>query len=103
MNMGANAGQYATDHGTNETTPHVLARSPGIIKRQGQGAKGEAPGELHPWRLTKSEALLKWWLFGLTWNLTSHEHAEVAELADALRSGRSDPCGHVGSTPTFGT
>jgi hypothetical protein len=30
-------------------------------------------------------------------------NAEVAELADALRSGRSDPCGHVGSTPTFGT
>ena len=28
--------------------------------------------------------------------------AEVAELADALRSGRSDPCGHVGSIPTFG-
>ena len=29
--------------------------------------------------------------------------AEVAELADALRSGRSEPCAHVGSTPTFGT
>ena len=29
--------------------------------------------------------------------------AEVAELADALRSGRSDLYGRVGSTPTFGT
>jgi hypothetical protein len=28
--------------------------------------------------------------------------AEVAELADALRSGRSEPCAHVGSIPTFG-
>ena len=31
------------------------------------------------------------------------EEAEVAELADALRSGRSDLYGRVGSTPTFGT
>ena len=31
------------------------------------------------------------------------QHAEVAELADALRSGRSDLYGRVGSTPTFGT
>ncbi len=30
-------------------------------------------------------------------------HAEVAELADALRSGRSSLYGSVGSTPTFGT
>ena len=30
------------------------------------------------------------------------EEAEVAELADALRSGRSDLDGRVGSTPTFG-
>jgi hypothetical protein len=29
--------------------------------------------------------------------------AEVAELADALRSGRSELYAHVGSTPTFGT
>jgi hypothetical protein len=29
--------------------------------------------------------------------------AEVAELADALRSGRSSHYGSVGSTPTFGT
>ena len=29
--------------------------------------------------------------------------AEVAELADALRSGRSGLYAHVGSTPTFGT
>ena len=31
------------------------------------------------------------------------QEAEVAELADALRSGRSDLYGRVGSTPTFGT
>ncbi len=30
-------------------------------------------------------------------------HAEVAEQADALRSGRSGLYAHVGSTPTFGT
>ncbi len=30
-------------------------------------------------------------------------HAEVAEQADALRSGRSSLHGSVGSTPTFGT
>ena len=30
-------------------------------------------------------------------------HAEVAEQADALRSGRSELYAHVGSTPTFGT
>ena len=30
-------------------------------------------------------------------------HAEVAEQADALRSGRSSLYGSVGSTPTFGT
>jgi hypothetical protein len=30
-------------------------------------------------------------------------HAEVAELADALRSGRSELNAHVGSNPTFGT
>ena len=35
-------------------------------------------------------------------NFTLHERAEVAELADALRSGRSVPCGHMGSTPIFG-
>ena len=29
--------------------------------------------------------------------------AEVAEQADALRSGRSSHSGSVGSTPTFGT
>ena len=29
--------------------------------------------------------------------------AEVAEQADALRSGRSGIYSHVGSTPTFGT
>ncbi len=29
--------------------------------------------------------------------------AEVAELADALRSGRSELYAHVGSSPTFGT
>ncbi len=29
-------------------------------------------------------------------------HAEVAELADALRSGRSEHFAHVGSNPTFG-
>jgi hypothetical protein len=29
--------------------------------------------------------------------------AEVAELADALRSGRSGRYAHVGSSPTFGT
>ena len=29
--------------------------------------------------------------------------AEVAELADALRSGRSELNAHVGSNPTFGT
>ena len=29
--------------------------------------------------------------------------AEVAELADALRSGRSGQYAHVGSNPTFGT
>jgi hypothetical protein len=28
--------------------------------------------------------------------------AEVAELADALRSGRSEPWAHEGSTPSFG-
>jgi hypothetical protein len=28
--------------------------------------------------------------------------AGVAELADALRSGRSEHCAHVGSNPTFG-
>ena len=28
--------------------------------------------------------------------------AEVAELADALRSGRSEHYAHVGSNPTFG-
>ena len=28
--------------------------------------------------------------------------AEVAELADALRSGRSEHYAHVGSSPTFG-
>ena len=28
--------------------------------------------------------------------------AEVAEQADALRSGRSEHYAHVGSTPTFG-
>ena len=28
--------------------------------------------------------------------------AEVAEQADALRSGRSELYAHVGSTPTFG-
>ena len=30
-------------------------------------------------------------------------YAEVAELADALRSGRSEPWAHEGSTPSFGT
>ena len=30
-------------------------------------------------------------------------HAEVAELADALRSGRSEPWAHEGSNPSFGT
>ena len=30
-------------------------------------------------------------------------HAEVAELADALRSGRSGHYARVGSNPTFGT
>ena len=29
--------------------------------------------------------------------------AGVAELADALRSGRSEHYAHVGSNPTFGT
>ena len=29
--------------------------------------------------------------------------AEVAELADALRSGRSELYAHAGSTPAFGT
>jgi hypothetical protein len=29
--------------------------------------------------------------------------AEVAELADALRSGRSELYAHMGSTPIFGT
>jgi hypothetical protein len=32
-----------------------------------------------------------------------HTNAEVAEQADALRSGRSPHCEGVGSTPTFGT
>ena len=31
-----------------------------------------------------------------------HCSAEVAELADALRSGRSEHYAHVGSNPTFG-
>jgi hypothetical protein len=31
-----------------------------------------------------------------------HYSAEVAELADALRSGRSGQYAHVGSNPTFG-
>jgi hypothetical protein len=31
------------------------------------------------------------------------EHAGVAELADALRSGRSEHYARVGSNPTFGT
>ena len=31
------------------------------------------------------------------------KNAEVAEQADALRSGRSGIYSHVGSTPTFGT
>ncbi len=30
-------------------------------------------------------------------------YAEVAELADALRSGRSEPWAHEGSNPSFGT
>jgi hypothetical protein len=30
-------------------------------------------------------------------------HAEVAELADALRSGRSELYAHAGSIPAFGT
>ena len=34
---------------------------------------------------------------------TIARQAEVAELADALRSGRSELYAHVGSTPTFGT
>lgn len=29
--------------------------------------------------------------------------AEVAELADAQDSKSCDPCGHEGSTPSFGT
>lgn len=33
----------------------------------------------------------------------SKKQAEVAEQADALRSGRSGIYSHVGSTPTFGT
>lgn len=30
-------------------------------------------------------------------------NAEVAELADAQDSKSCDPCGHEGSTPSFGT
>ena len=30
-------------------------------------------------------------------------NAEVAELEDALRSGRSGPCAREGSSPSFGT
>jgi hypothetical protein len=33
----------------------------------------------------------------------NEERAEVAEQADALRSGRSEVHPHVGSNPTFGT
>ncbi len=33
----------------------------------------------------------------------ARKNAEVAEQADALRSGRSGIYSHVGSTPTFGT
>ncbi len=52
--------------------------------------------------LTKRSFPVKFGAFG-TARVFLHEQAEVAELADALRSGRSDPCGHVGSNPTFGT
>ncbi len=34
---------------------------------------------------------------------SARKNAEVAEQADALRSGRSGIYSHVGSTPTFGT
>ncbi len=51
---------------------------------------------------TKRSFPVKFGAFG-TARVFLHEQAEVAELADALRSGRSDPCGHVGSNPTFGT
>ncbi len=45
--------------------------------------------------------------FGLTKSLLLIEYssiskAGVAELADALRSGRSEHYAHVGSNPTFG-
>ncbi len=33
----------------------------------------------------------------------SHNYAEVAKQADALRSGRSGNYSRVGSNPTFGT
>ena len=35
--------------------------------------------------------------------LLNNQDADVAELADALRSGRSSLYGSVGSTPTIGT
>ena len=45
--------------------------------------------------------------FGLTKRIhlieySSKSKAGVAELADALRSGRSEHYAHVGSNPTFG-
>ena len=47
---------------------------------------------------------LRWlWLTNQEFSVKYRLHAEVAELADALRSGRSSLHGSVGSTPTFGT
>jgi hypothetical protein len=49
----------------------------------------------NPGRLTKIQHRVKL--------LLQVNFAEVAEQADALRSGRSGLYAHVGSTPTFGT
>ena len=43
------------------------------------------------------------WLTKPIYLIESFAIAEVAELADALRSGRSEQYAHVGSSPSFGT
>ncbi len=55
-------------------------------------------------RLCQARVCLTTRAFGVEYS-GSHqqEQAEVAEQADALRSGRSELYAHVGSTPTFGT
>jgi hypothetical protein len=43
------------------------------------------------------------WLTKTVYLIESFAIAEVAELADALRSGRSGQYAHEGSNPSFGT